>query len=84
MISNNTYLQILVRKCADVVKHAHRAVIGESTTGQSRSADAGAYAPLMAVSYAASVRTPWLRGVQPTPRPALPKIILDMLIRDVA
>ena len=84
MLSNNTYLQGLVRKCVDVVKHAHQAVIGKSTTGQARSADAGAYAPLMAVSYAACVRTPWLRGVQPTPKPELPKITLDMLIRDIA
>ena len=60
LISNNTYLQGMVRKCADVVKHAHRAVIGKSTTGQARSADAGAYPPHMAINYAACVRTPWL------------------------
>jgi len=84
LISNNTYLQGLVRKCADVVKHQHRAVIGKSTTGISRSADAGAYAPLMATTYASCVRTPWLRGVQPTPRPDLPHISINMLSRDIA
>ena len=83
ILTNNGYLRSLQKRCADTVKHYHRAVLGKSNTGENRSAESAAYPQQLAAGYAMSTRTAWLHGTRPSPIPELPHVTLQMLIDHV-
>ena len=67
-LTNNSYLKILQRRCADTAAHHHQQVMGTSSAGSSRAADAASYPEHLAVACAAAAWTAWLRGLSPEPR----------------
>ncbi len=55
----------LARRCAVVVKHTPRRIIGQAESGAPRSSEAAAYPKLMATTYALAVQRAWLQKLKP-------------------
>jgi len=83
ILTNNPYLRIMEKRCADVVAHHHRTVEGASATGVPRSVEAGAYAEAMCMTYAQGLYNSWTHGTRPEPI-ALAPVKLAALQENIA
>ena len=79
LITNNQFLHILNRTCADVGEHGHERLEGSCGGGGMKTTMAAAYAPLFCRTYAETTRDSWLASYRPTTH-VLPELSLKEIL----